>query len=135
VSPNVRGFLYGTGLIAVIPSLGLGLALANVIGNWNFFLLGSVFLAGFVTALAATSRRFWLALGQVVPAVLVALVLFAVGFRYDARWENADIGSAAVRALLFAPLALALCAVGGGLGWLLTRGSTPNTSLERTRDR
>jgi hypothetical protein len=135
MSPNLRGYLYGAVLIAAVSSAGLGLALANRIENWNFFLLGSVFLGAFVTALAATTRRFLLALGQVGPAVLVSLVLFTIGFKYDTRWENADVDSAAVRALLFAPLALVLCAGGGGLGWLLARGSTPNTSLERTRER
>jgi glycopeptide antibiotics resistance protein len=135
MTPNLRGFLYGTGLMAVVSSSGLCLALANVIENWNFLLLGSIFLAAFVTGLAATSRRFWLAFAQAAPALLIVLVLFTIAFRYDGRWENVGFDSVAFRTLLFAPLAIVLCAAGGGLAWLLTRGSKPDNSLERTRER
>jgi hypothetical protein len=135
LTANLRGYLYGLGLMATISTAGLSLALTNVIQDWTLFLLGSVFLAGFVTALTATSRRFWLALAQAGPAFLVSLLLFDIGFKFDTRWENADFGSAVVRALLFIPIATVFCAAGGGLGWLLVRGSTPNTSLERTRER
>src|ERR1043165_489504 len=115
--------------MAAVSSIGLGLALADIIDNWNFLLSGSVFLAGFVTSLAAASRRFLLALAQVGPVFFLVLALFALGFRYDTRWEKAGFDSAIVRALLFVPLATILCAGGGGLGWLLTRGATPNKSL------
>src|SRR5690348_13699139 len=120
--------------MVVVSATSLALALADVIANWNHFLLGSMFLAGFITALAASTRRFLLALAQVVPALLTVFVLFAIGVRYDPRWENVGLEGAAIRALLISPTAAILCAAGGGLGWLLTRrGATPNTSLERTR--
>src|ERR1051325_1474762 len=115
MTANLRAYLLGIGAMAVTSSIGLGLALASIIENWNFLLLGSVFLAGFVTALSATSRRFWLALGQVGPVLVIVLALFTIGFRYAPRWENADFGSAVARMLLFIPLAIVLCAAGGGL--------------------
>jgi hypothetical protein len=122
--------------MVVVSAASLALALADVIANWNHFLLGSMFLAGFITALAASTRRVLLALAQVVPALLTVFVLFAIGVRYDPRWENVGLEGAAIRALLISPTAAILCAAGGGLGWLLARrGSTPNTSLERTRER
>jgi hypothetical protein len=135
MSTNLRAYIWGSAAMAIVSSIGLTLALTGIIGNWNFALLGSVFLAGFITSLAADSRRFLLALGQVGPTLVFSLVLLTVGFEFDTRWRNVGFSSIAVRALLFAPLALVLCAAGGLLGWLLTRGATPNTSLERTRER
>jgi hypothetical protein len=120
--------------MVAVSATGLSLALARIVDSWNLFLLGSVFLAGFVTALSVAARRFWLALAQVGPTLLVVFVLFAIGFKYDSRWENVGLDSVAVRTLFFAPLAALLCAAGGGVGWLLTRGATPNKSLERTRE-
>ena len=135
MTTNLRGYLYGTALMAAVSATGLLLALTNVIGFWNYFLFAGTFLAGFVTARNVAMHRFWLALSQVGPVLVVVFVLFTIGFTFDTRWQNVGFLSIAMRTLLFAPLAIVLCAVGGWVGLKSARDATPNTSLERTRDR
>lgn len=91
---------------------------------------GSLFVAGFVTAAMAASRKVLLSVLLVLPAAL----LFALeNWLWRLAGKPADYYGTEgfmVVLLMSVPFGALLCGVGGVLGWLLTRNSTHNKPLQ-----
>ena len=133
MTTNARAFALGTVAVVAISIVALVAAMNGL--NVSFpFVWGSLFIADFITAYVATSRRLLLATGLAIPAA-AGLALF--NWAWDAFGRGSDFkgltGSVVVLGFsLVIDSFLALC--GGALGILVSRWMTPNKSLERTRE-
>ena len=130
MSRNLRAFTVGVGVIAALSSAVMTLLYYDVPSGVALIMWGSLTAAGFVTAAMAASKKILLAVLLVFPAAL----LFGLE---NGLWQLAGkpadhIGAEGfvIVLLMSIPFGAFLCAVGGVLGWLVTRHSTHNKALQ-----
>jgi hypothetical protein len=130
----MRAFAFGTAAIAVTTAASF-VALYFNVDLGGILMWGSLSIGGFITARVATSHKLLLATALVIPG---AALLALFNWMWDAAGQPADFTGAAgafIVVIMAIPFGAVLCIAGGALGFLSTRRMTPNTSLERTRER
>lgn len=118
---NICAFAIGVGIIAVLSVAILILLYFDFPSDVGFVMWGSLAVAGFVTAVRATSRKILLATLLVFPA---ALLFGLENWFWQSAGKPADHYGAegfVVVLLMSVPFGTFLCAGGGLLGWLVTR--------------
>jgi hypothetical protein len=134
MTTNVRAFVLGTAVVVIVFGLTMAAASKGFGGSFPFA-WASLPLGGFVAAYTASSRKLLLATSLAIPASIgLALFNFAwntYGSGSDFKGLGGSLGLLTGTLIISAPLAFS----GGFLGSWLTRGTTPNEAVERTRER
>ena len=127
---NLRAFAIGTAVIAVISSVVMTLLYFDVPTDLGLVMWESLVIAGFVTAAMAANRKLLLATLLVIPA---AVIFVAENVLWQLAGKPADhfgVKGAIIVFLMSVPFGAVLCALGGAVGWFVTRDSTHNKPLQ-----
>jgi hypothetical protein len=134
VTPNARAFALGAAAVAVTGAASF-VAVYFHLDLGGILMWGSLSIGGFITARVAASHKLLLATALILPG---AALLALFNWLWHTAGQPADftgVAGAFIVVMVAIPFGAVLCLAGGALGLLSTRRMTPNTSLERTREK
>lgn len=134
MSRNHRAFCVGVGIIAVLSVASMALLYFDIAVDVGLGIWASLLVAGFVAAAMAESTKVLVAVLLVLPA---AILFVLENWLWQLAGKPADhfgVKGSIVVLLMSVPFGALLCAVGGFVGWFVTRGSTHNKPLQATRE-
>lgn len=130
MNKNHRAVAVGIGIIAMLSSASMILLYFDITADAGLGMWASLVVAGFVTGAMAHSRKLLLSVLLVLPASL----LFALeNWLWQLAGKPADhvgVEGSIIVLLMSIPFGALLCAAGGVLGLLLTRGSAHRKALQ-----
>jgi hypothetical protein len=127
---NLRAFVIGTAMIAVISAAVMTLLHFGMPADIGIAMWGALVVAGFVTAVLAADRKLLLATLLVVPAAVIFVVENALWQLAGKPADHIGVKGAIIVLLMSVPFGAVLCSLGGVVGWIVTRGSTHNKPLQ-----